>query len=153
MDPAPPKKYPARFLFECICLTLIHGTVILPVILSPRSCSFSFFRSFDSRWISSSSSSRLREFLEGRFRLATIHQSPAPYFFTFHMSHSLWEVRKHGTVARSSNLTHLNSGQLPERGPFSSIHPDWKSGDIQRRCPNDISIRVLATTSFRECVT
>lgn len=24
----------------------------------------------------------------------------APYFFTFHMSHLLWEVRKHGTVAR-----------------------------------------------------
>lgn len=82
------------------------------------------FRSFDSRWIFPFSSSRLREFFEERFRLATILQSPAPYFFTFHTSHSLWEVRKHGTVARSSNLTHLNSGPLPERGPFSSIHPD-----------------------------
>lgn len=29
-----------------------------------------------------------------------VHLGAAPYFFTFHTSHSLWEVRKHGTVAR-----------------------------------------------------
>lgn len=33
---------------------------------------------------------------------ALISLGAAPYFFTFHMSHALWEVRKHGTVARRS---------------------------------------------------
>jgi len=44
------------------------------------------------------------------FRPATTYQDAAPYFFTFHTSHSLWEVRKHGTVARyQASLGHLNS--------------------------------------------
>lgn len=39
--------------------------------------------------------------LQRRFlHFATTYQGAAPYFFTFHTSHSLWEVRKHGTVAR-----------------------------------------------------
>lgn len=28
-----------------------------------------------------------------------IHLGADPYFFTFHTSHSLWEVRKHGTAS------------------------------------------------------
>lgn len=32
-----------------------------------------------------------------------IHLGAAPYFFTFHTSHSLWEVRKHGTASPGSN--------------------------------------------------
>ena len=36
-------------------------------------------------------------------------QSAAPYFFTFHTSHALWEVRKHGTDARLSLENLLSS--------------------------------------------
>jgi len=45
------------------------------------------------------------------------HRGAAPYFFTFHTSHSLWEVRKHGTVARCRSRLPLQ-GQRRSPLPF-----------------------------------
>lgn len=89
-----------------LLLTLLRGTIILlrryPSDSYSYPCPFVRHKSpFSSSTINPEIS---RFFNKDDYCLVTIHQDAAPYFFTFHTSHSLWEVRKHGTVARYYKL-------------------------------------------------
>jgi len=58
------------------------------------------------------------------FRFAMTYQGAAPYFFTFHTSHSLWEVRKHGTVARWGWRTRSLDFRSRNKVQFSLLRSD-----------------------------
>lgn len=78
-------------------------------------------------------------------RSPTTHQGAAPYFFTFHTSHSLWEVRKHGTVARWQARSPRSQAKNYIFSPFSS--PFLVATGCMDEAADD-SRRVLATTSL-----
>ncbi|KAK9307697.1 hypothetical protein QLX08_002095 [Tetragonisca angustula] len=55
----------------------------------------------------------------------TIHLGADPYFFTFHTSHSLWEVRKHGTASPGFEMEKINFPPLETTiGPPLPFHRD-----------------------------